>query len=79
VLREDVLAVSKAAELRIREMTIIATEYASGKITPHEANERFYDYAFRWGDAIEGVRSVEGMSDDDILKAMAARRASPRR
>jgi hypothetical protein len=78
VLREDVLAVSKAAELRIRELTIIVTEYAKGNIDPQEANERFDQYVDRWRDAIDGgVRSVEGLSDDEILNKIAASRRGP--
>jgi hypothetical protein len=58
-LRDEVLAVSKAAELRLRDATIIVTEYAKGNISATEANKRFLDYSGRWGDALYGIVSLK--------------------
>lgn len=69
-LRDEVIAVSKAAEMRIREATVIAMDYAKGKISPEEADTRSFEYSRKWGDAVYGVPSVEGMTDAQILRAM---------
>jgi hypothetical protein len=69
-LRHEVLAVTKEAELRIRDVTTMVTEYARGTMTAEEANKRFLDYGSRWGDALNGVSSPEGRTDDQILREM---------
>jgi hypothetical protein len=67
-LRDDVIAISRATEMRIRELTILATEYAQGKIGAEEANARYYAYARRWPEPINGVISVEGKTDAEIFR-----------
>lgn len=73
-LRREVIAVNKEAELRIRDATIIVTEYARGRISAEEADKRAAAYDLRWGDALRGVYAVEGKSDADILREMDADR-----
>ena len=69
-LRHEVLVVNKEAELRIRDATTFVTDYARGHIPAQEAQERFLAYGDRWGDALSGVQSIEGRTDDDILREM---------
>lgn len=59
--------VNKASELRIKEATEIATHYSAGKITPEEATRRCNEYAARWPEALPGVLSPRGMTDEQII------------
>lgn len=77
-LRREVIAINRAAEMRIRELTVLVTDYARGKITPEEANERFSRYSSRWSDPIYGVSIAEGKTDEQILKEMADARPDNR-
>jgi hypothetical protein len=70
-LRREVIAISRAAEMRTRELTVLATDYARGRISPEEANERFFIYSDKWGDAMYGISSFEGRTDAQILEEMA--------
>ena len=67
-LRHEVIAISKGAELRIREITAVATDYAKGEITAQQANARFKRYSERWEDTLYAISSVEGRTDKDILR-----------
>ena len=67
-LRHETAAVSKEAELRIREATAIATDYARGRISPAEASERLTRYDDRWSDALEGIYNLETKTDEQILR-----------
>ena len=69
-LRREASDVSKAAEMRIREATHLATAYAMGEINSQEAMERHNAYARRWGDAIRGVGTSEGKTEKQIRKEM---------
>ncbi len=77
-LRREVIAINRAAELRVRELTVLVTDYARGRLSPEEANERFSRYSGRWGDPIHGVSVVEGKTDAQILKEMADARPGNR-
>lgn len=77
-LRREVIAINRAAEMRVRELTVLVTDYARGRIPPEEANERFSRYSGRWGDPIYGVSLVEGKTDAQILKEMADARPANR-
>jgi hypothetical protein len=68
LLRHEVINVSKGAELRIREITTIATDFAKGDITPEEAGVRYLRYKDRWHDTMSSMASVEGRTDEHILR-----------
>lgn len=76
-LRRETAAVSKEAELRIREATGIATDFARGRISKEEANMRLFRYDERWPDALEGIYNAEKKTDEQILSEVDA--ASRRR
>ena len=67
-LRDEVLAVSRAAEMRTREITALVTDYARGKATAEETHKRFLQYSRRWGDAIPGITTVEGKTDEELFR-----------
>jgi hypothetical protein len=71
-LQDEVLTVTRAAELRLRELTEIVTAYTKGALTPEEANERYYRHSSRWRDAIHGGLVVPpgGISDEEILRSI---------
>lgn len=73
-LRDEVLAISRAAEIRTREITSIVTDYARGKTTPAEMHERFGKYSLRWGDPFLGVIEIEGKTDEQLFAEMDAYR-----
>ena len=69
-LRDEVLLVSRAADIRIRELTVLVTDYARGRISAEEANERYIQNSRKWFDALPGVYSIEGKTDEQIVKEM---------
>ena len=74
--RAEVIAVSRAAEIQIRELTIIATDYARGKISAEEAAERRHEHRNIWGDPLMGIDSFERRSQAQLTKEIVeARRA----
>jgi hypothetical protein len=69
-LRREVIAISRAAEMQIRELTVLATDYARGRISPEEANKRYLRHSERWNDVTYGISSFEGRTDEEILREM---------
>jgi hypothetical protein len=69
-LQHETFAVSKEAELRIREATAIAIEYVRGQISPEEAGARRLRYEDRWGAGLGGMYTPDRMTDEQILKEM---------
>ena len=67
-LKRETFAVSKEAELRIRDATSIVTDYASGQISQKEANDRRFLYSERWGQPLGGMYNPDRMTDDEILE-----------
>lgn len=61
---------AKAHELRAKSATEIATEYAMGKLTPEEAQERFYLHEHRFGEAIPGTHAFQGATDEQLLASI---------
>ena len=56
-------------ELCEKEATAFVTAYEAGRITPAEANNRYYEHFKRWGEAFKGYLSTtEGLSDEEVLK-----------
>jgi len=71
-LRDEILTVNRATELRLREFSEFVTAYTKGEITPEEANERFSRHSSRWRDAIHGGLLVPpgGISDEEIYRSI---------
>lgn len=67
VLENEIVALSKATDLRLRELTGIVTAYVAGEITPEEMNKRYQRYTHRWGEALPGVLSARDMTDEQII------------
>ncbi len=70
---------AKAFELRKKEATELATQYAAGEISPEEANRRLVAYDRRWGEAIYGVSAAENLSDKQILDQIDQARSDTKR
>jgi hypothetical protein len=66
-LQEEIAQLHKAVELRTKEATALATAFTKGEISAKEAAERSWKYTQRWGDALPGVMSMRGMTDEQIL------------
>jgi hypothetical protein len=67
ILKHEIIAVMKAADLRLREFSGFTAEYAAGKITAEEAMDRYFHYQQKWGEALLGVPRAEGLSDAEIV------------
>jgi hypothetical protein len=67
-LRQEVLDITKAAQLRIQDATDYVTAYALGQLTPEQAAERHRQYVRRWTDAIPGVYASETMTDQELIR-----------
>jgi hypothetical protein len=60
----------KMTELRTREATELVAAYASGGLSPKEAENRFVQYSERWPEALPGTHTFKGASDAQILAAI---------
>jgi hypothetical protein len=69
-LSQEIADLSKAVELRIKEATSLAIDYASGTISQEKAEERIWQYQHRWGEALHGVHATRSTDDDKILAAI---------
>lgn len=76
---QEVTNSAKAFELRKKEATELATQYAAGEISPEEANRRLVAYDRRWGEAIYGVSAAENLSDKQILDQIDQARSDTKR
>lgn len=66
--QQEVFEVMRAAELRVKEATDLAMQYATRKITPDEVLQRMNDYDTRWSPAmVAGIN--ETMNNAEILRA----------
>lgn len=64
---QELKDVAKAVELRSREIHSLVEDYAAGRISPEQADERKDRYAHRWGEALCGCSAAESMTDEQIL------------
>ena len=71
-LHDEIAEVMKASELRIKEATGFVNAYALGEITREQAEQKCYEYSERWGEALNGVWSIRGQSDEQILDKIKA-------
>ena len=69
-LRRETIAINRGAEMRTRELTVLVTDYARGRITPEETQKRYFEHSKRWGDPTYGISSFEGRTDSQILQEM---------
>lgn len=74
-LEREVADIQRASELRIKDAKNFVDAYARGEISSDEAAQRSSEYADRWGDAIPGVMSSRGLSDEEILTRLNEARA----
>ncbi len=64
---QEIASSAKASELRIKEANDVADKYASGEISSEQAMERLVSYDKRWGEALYGVATTAGVTDEQIL------------
>lgn len=70
-LEQEQRDLARAHRLRNEEASRILTDFEQGRITPVQAEERLYDYVSRWDDGpIPGVRTADGMSDEEVYRTM---------
>lgn len=65
--RQQIKDAAKEFELRVKEVTSLATAYSAGEIAPNQAEERYFRYYHRWGDALCGVSVGDDWPDDKII------------
>jgi hypothetical protein len=70
MFNDEVTNVTKGAELRLRDFSTLLKEYVAGNISPEQATDRMVRHQEKWGDAVPGVYSVEGKSDEELLAAV---------
>jgi hypothetical protein len=69
-LEEEIRDSAKAHELRVKDATEFVTAYASGRISPEQAEEHLRRYDRRWGEALYGATVGKNSSDESILQAI---------
>jgi hypothetical protein len=77
-LQREIVDIKRAADLRIKDAMEFVNAYARGEISSPEAEERSYAYSQRWGDVIPGVMRTQGMTDEEIVKALDETRVKQR-
>jgi hypothetical protein len=66
-LQQEIDHTRKAMELRVKGATDIATAFRENRISGKEAAEQIYRHENRWGEALPGVWTTEGKTDQQIL------------
>ena len=66
-LRQETADCNKALELRLKEAASIVSAYSSGQLSPQEANERYWQYIHRWGEALPGTHVGGNETDEEIV------------
>jgi hypothetical protein len=66
----ETLRINKGSELRLKEVGALVDAYSRGEISGKEAETRMWKYDQRWGEALPGVLSPKGLSDEQILAAI---------
>ena len=65
---------AKAHELRIKEAAEFVNQYAAGKLTTEQMEQRLLQYDLRWGEPLPGTSAAPGISDVEILERMDSSR-----
>ena len=66
-LQSEITLASKALELRIKDALSLVNAYTAGELTNSQLDERLSTYQGRWGEALSGLGSIRGMTDEQIL------------
>jgi hypothetical protein len=66
-LENEIECANKATELRIKDASRLVNAYARGELNAAEAARLGHDYEQRWGEALPGVWTPQGMTDQQIL------------
>jgi len=66
-LRQEIDHSRKATKLRIAGAREIAAAFAEKRISRKEAADQIYRHENRWGEALPGVWTTEGKTDQQIL------------
>jgi hypothetical protein len=70
-LRDETRRVLKAAELQLRDATEFVTDYALGRITSEEVDDRMSRYGARWGESrLVAAMPHENTPDEEILRRL---------
>jgi hypothetical protein len=65
--QQEITNSAKAFELRVKEATSLATQYAAGELSADEATQKLTAYGRRWGEAMHGVYTTDGLSNEQLL------------
>lgn len=69
-LRQEIMDITKAAELRMKQASEIVLAYAKGELTPEETSQRLFEYDERGVSALRGATAQTHLSDEEILQRM---------
>jgi hypothetical protein len=64
--------VSKALELRLRELNDLVARYSAGELSAEKADELRDRYFHRWGESLPGHSASENVSDEQLLAGVDA-------
>lgn len=68
--QREIQNLSKANELRLRELNELVIAYERGRLTAEEADDRQSRYCHRWDEALPGIGTIGTMTDEEILAAI---------
>jgi hypothetical protein len=78
-LQQEIDHSRKAMELRVKDATGIATAFQENRLSAKEAADEIYRHENRWGEALPGVWTTEGKTDQQILAELDEARIRQRR
>ena len=67
-LRQEIMDITKASELRMKQATELVIAYAKGELTPEETSQRLFEYEQRWGAALRGATAQPHLTDEQIVE-----------
>ena len=69
-LRQEIADSTRALELRVRQAVDFVTAYTSGQTTPEQADQQYWLFQHRWGEALPGTHVNPKISDEDIMASI---------
>jgi hypothetical protein len=66
-LQQEIDHSRKAMELRVKDATDIVMAFQENRVSAKEAADHIYRHENRWGEALPGVWTTEGKTDQQIL------------
>lgn len=66
-LRQEIDHSRRATKLRIEGAREIAAAFAENRLSPKETADQIYRHENRWGEALPGVWTTEGKTDQQVL------------